>query len=80
MAQQRDSDCKLVYGAGSIANHFFTLDFVKRAANTPLLYHCASKKVAYYDAATQELVTPTEPNGVKLEKFIFDVFPISKLV
>ena len=79
MAQLRTGDGnKLAYRAGSIANHFFTLDFLKRVTTIDLPYHIASKKITYYDAETDKLVVPLEPNGIKLERFIFDVFPESQ--
>lgn len=39
----------------------------------------AIKKVPYVDEEGN-LVQPLEPNGIKLEKFAFDVFPFAKLV
>lgn len=35
----------------------------------------ARKKIPYADASTGETVKPTENTGIKLESFIFDVFP-----
>ena len=80
MAEQTDESGRLVFGAGNIANHFYTIDFIK---NTILpkfgnLYHLAHKKIPYYDTATKEVVKPTANNGIKLETFIFDVFPLSE--
>lgn len=80
MAEQTDASGRLVFGAGNIANHFYTIDFIK---NTILpkfgnLYHLAHKKIPYYDATTKQVVKPTANNGIKLETFIFDVFPLSE--
>lgn len=81
MSEQRTGDgTKLAYRAGSIANHFFTLDFLKRVAKIDLEYHVATKKIKYYDRNSDKIVVPSEPNGIKLERFIFDVFPESRLV
>ncbi|CAJ0939531.1 unnamed protein product, partial [Mesorhabditis belari] len=71
-------DGKLLYRAGSIAIHFFTMNFLESFC-TPdfhLPYHRALKKIAYVDEHG-ELQKPSEPNGIKLEQFIFDVFPMS---
>jgi UDP-N-acetylglucosamine/UDP-N-acetylgalactosamine diphosphorylase len=77
MAELRSED-KLVYRAGSIANHFFTLDFLKTISSIDLPYHIARKKVPYFDNDTGKQVKPTKENGIKLERFIFDVFPESR--
>lgn len=42
-----------------------------------LSYHIAEKKIPYVNE-NGDRVTPKEPNGVKLEKFVFDVFPLAR--
>lgn len=71
---------KLLYGAGNICNHFFTVDFLRNVVlpNMNAIYHVAHKKIPFYDSETNQTVTPTTNNGVKLESFIFDVFPLSE--
>lgn len=76
MAEECDETGKLKYRHGSIANHFFTLTFLKSVC-TPIFvlpYHIAKKKIPYLDLETGEEVNPSEPNGYKLEQFIFDSF------
>ncbi|XP_044162321.1 UDP-N-acetylhexosamine pyrophosphorylase-like protein 1 [Bufo gargarizans] len=79
-AEKRNPDGSLTYNAGSICNHFFTLDFLKNMAGTleqRLGYHVAIKKVPYVDEEGN-LVKPTRPNGIKMEKFVFDVFQFAR--
>lgn len=75
-----NGDGRLVYGAGNICNHFYTIDFItdKILPQMSNLYHIARKKIPYYDVDKKATVTPTEENGIKLETFIFDVFPMSE--
>ncbi|XP_069799882.1 UDP-N-acetylhexosamine pyrophosphorylase-like protein 1 isoform X2 [Dendropsophus ebraccatus] len=79
-AEKRNPDDSLTYNAGNICNHFFTLDFLKHVAGTSeqeLGYHVAIKKVPYVDDEGN-LVKPVRPNGIKMEKFVFDVFQFAK--
>ncbi|KAH7719952.1 UTP--glucose-1-phosphate uridylyltransferase family protein [Aphelenchoides avenae] len=82
LAERRDQvDAeKLFLRAGSIANHYFTIDFLERvcSADADLPYHAAHKKIRHYDAQLGKSVMPDAPNGVKLEQFVFDVFPHSE--
>lgn len=80
MAEKRDDTGRLVYGAANICNHFYTLKFIRDTIlpNMGNLYHLAHKKIPYYDAVTGKTVTPVVNNGIKLETFIFDVFPLSQ--
>ncbi|KAL3090545.1 hypothetical protein niasHS_005457 [Heterodera schachtii] len=74
---------KLFLNAGSIANHVVTLDFLRAAcdkADDVLPYHAARKRVPFWDTEKQTMVQPTGPNAVKLERFIFDPFVLSKNV
>lgn len=71
---------RLVFGAGNICNHYYTMDFLKNEVlpNLGNMYHIARKKIPYYDEASKMTVSPESNNGIKLESFIFDVFPFSK--
>lgn len=80
-ANLRDEQGELVFSAGFICNLYLTADFLRAHCSPetlPLLYHIAHKAIPYYDETTQTLVKPKEPNGVKMESFIFDVFPASQ--
>ncbi|KAL1739156.1 nucleotide-diphospho-sugar transferase, partial [Schizophyllum fasciatum] len=43
-----------------------------------LAFHIARKKIAHIDLESGSLVKPSKPNGMKLEMFVFDVFPYTK--
>ncbi|EDQ88346.1 uncharacterized protein MONBRDRAFT_37533 [Monosiga brevicollis MX1] len=74
-AHLRNADGALTYAAGNICNHYFTRDFLEICSKRydELPYHVAHKKIP---VANEEGVpeTPTSNNGIKLEKFVFDVF------
>jgi UDP-N-acetylglucosamine/UDP-N-acetylgalactosamine diphosphorylase len=73
----RGPDGELLYWAGSIAIHVLELDFVREvAANADRLlpYHASAKKIPTVDAEGRP-VAPTDPNGLKLERFVFDALP-----
>lgn len=75
----RDDNGDLTYNAGSICNHFFCAKFLNdlcRQFETDLKLHVAEKKIPFVDDSG-ERITPKSPNGIKLEKFVFDVFPFS---
>jgi len=78
--QQTDSHGKLVFGAGNICNHFFSLEFIttKVLPNMSGLYHAARKKIPHVVFPEKGTVKPSKENGYKLEAFIFDPFPFSE--
>jgi UDP-N-acetylglucosamine/UDP-N-acetylgalactosamine diphosphorylase len=79
-AEKRDSTGELSFRAGNIANHFYTTDFLKGVAafENDLPFHIAMKKIPYLDLDTGEIIKPSKPNGIKLETFVFDVFPYTQ--
>lgn len=80
IAEKRSDDGKLLFNAGSICNHIFSVDFLDRICNkhvNDIELHVAKKKIPFIDGNGKR-VQPKETNGIKMEKFIFDVFPFSK--
>jgi len=80
MAQSLGSDGRLLYSTGNICNHLFSFAFLRDVAipSSMFSYHVAHKKIPCANYETGETETPAEINGVKLEMFIFDVFPFAK--
>lgn len=80
-AEQRDPETgDLAYRAANIANHFYTLDFLDQVESmeAQMAFHIARKKIPTVDLATEDSIKPDSPNGMKLELFVFDVFPFTK--
>jgi UDP-N-acetylglucosamine/UDP-N-acetylgalactosamine diphosphorylase len=73
-------DGKLIFNAANICNHFLSVEFLKYVVfpNLSASYHIVPKKIPYLDPITKQTVTPTVNNGLKLEMFIFDVFPLAE--
>ena len=70
----RDASGQLVYWAGNMAIHAFETSFVRRVAERAdeiLPFHASAKKIPSVDAQGRR-VAPSEPNGHKLERFVFD--------
>ncbi|MDJ0789926.1 MAG: UDPGP type 1 family protein [Myxococcota bacterium] len=73
----RDEDGELVHWAGGISAHVLDTGFLARAAANEaewLPEHASAKKIPHVDDAGDPVV-PDEPNGYKLERFVFDVLP-----
>lgn len=74
---RKDKSGKLYFLYGSPAIHVFDRAFLEREAARPMPLHLAFKKIPYVDEKGA-LVKPSEPNGYKFEKFIFDILPNAK--
>nr|CUU00275.1 hypothetical transcript [Hymenolepis microstoma] len=79
---QTEKGSRLLYCLGNICNHFMTIPFLEKVCiqkyEMELPYHVAHKKVPHIDLNNGEIVNPTQPNALKLEKFIFDIFQFSQ--
>ncbi|KAI8092984.1 nucleotide-diphospho-sugar transferase [Halteromyces radiatus] len=81
LSEKRDpEDGGLMLRAANIVNHFFSTAFLERVPEFAgeLEYHIAKKKIKHVDISTGETVVPTSNSGMKLECFVFDVFPFSQ--
>jgi UDP-N-acetylglucosamine/UDP-N-acetylgalactosamine diphosphorylase len=83
MAEAKDMhDSKLLkLRAANIVNHYYSFRFLDRIEewSHKLPHHVARKKIPYMDTEKGETVKPDKPNGIKLEQFVFDVFPFLEL-
>jgi UDP-N-acetylglucosamine/UDP-N-acetylgalactosamine diphosphorylase len=79
LAGRQNPNGSLVFHLGSIAIHMINRTFVERLSTegNSLPLHRAVKKIPYVDPQGN-LVIPEEPNGVKLESFIFDALPLAR--
>ncbi|EAQ93483.1 hypothetical protein CHGG_01718 [Chaetomium globosum CBS 148.51] len=68
----------LKFRSANIVNHYYSFRFLETIPEwaKTLPHHVARKKIPYADLETGETVKPTKPNGIKLEQFVFDVFPM----
>ncbi len=86
LARKKKTDGSYIFELGSIAIHMISVDFVERlnAEGLALLgsfcglpLHRAVKEIPYIDDNGNR-VEPAEPNGIKLETFVFDALPLAK--
>lgn len=78
LAESTTEEGLLQFRAANIVNHYYHIDLLAKSLdqwcdNIP--YHVAKKKIACYDNVQDKYLNPDQPNGIKLEQFIFDVFP-----
>jgi UDP-N-acetylglucosamine/UDP-N-acetylgalactosamine diphosphorylase len=78
LAEKRNPDGSLVFNLGSIAIHIINCTFVERLnlEGFSLPLHRAVKKIPHIDPHGK-FVEPAEPNGIKLESFVFDALPLA---
>ncbi|MBR4654804.1 MAG: UDPGP type 1 family protein [Kiritimatiellae bacterium] len=79
MNNRRTKDGELYFKYGSPAIHVFDRAFLEREAAKDMPLHLAHKKIPTVDASGRT-VKPSEPNGWKFEKFIFDALPDARRV
>ncbi|THV07476.1 UDP-N-acetylglucosamine diphosphorylase [Dendrothele bispora CBS 962.96] len=80
-AERRDPETgELMFRAGNIVNHFYTTAFLNEVEKFEgeMASHIARKKIPHVDLDSGESIKPTKPNGMKLELFVFDVFPYTQ--
>jgi len=78
-AGAKKADGSYMFELGSIAIHLISTDFVERlnSQGFALPLHRAVKEIPYIDQAGNR-IEPQEPNGIKLESFVFDALPLAK--
>ena len=71
----------LKFRAANIVNHYYSFAFLETIEDWVhrLPHHIARKKIPYVDTERGDTIKPEKPNGIKLELFVFDVFPLLKL-
>lgn len=83
MAETKDSKHPdvLKFRAANIVNHYYSFRFLETIEDWSykLPHHVARKKIPYVDTEKGNTVKPEKPNGIKLEQFVFDVFPLLEL-
>lgn len=80
LAKKTTPDGTLAFDAGSVALHTMSLAFIRKVLADPeraLPFHRAVKKVPYFDTQRAERIEPEEPNGIKLERFVFDALGVA---
>ncbi len=78
IANKRNPDGSLVFELGSIAIHIINCTFIEKlnTAGFSLPLHRAVKKIVPIDESGIP-IEPAEPNGIKLEHFVFDALPLA---
>lgn len=71
----------LKFRAANIVNHYYSFRFLETIEQWAhkLPHHVARKKIPHVDTEKGKMIKPQKPNGIKLEQFVFDVFPMLDL-
>ncbi|KAF2127953.1 nucleotide-diphospho-sugar transferase [Dothidotthia symphoricarpi CBS 119687] len=71
----------LKFRAANIVNHYYSYGFLESIPSwvKDLPHHVARKKIPFVDTESGNTVKPEKPNGIKLEQFVFDCFPLLTL-
>ena len=78
LSSARDSSGQLLFRSANIVNHFYTTQFLAKdvpSFEAKIPFHIARKKIPCINLDSGKLEKPSTPNGMKMELFIFDVFP-----
>ncbi|KAK9471436.1 nucleotide-diphospho-sugar transferase [Dipodascopsis tothii] len=77
MAARRDDDGKLKFRTANIVNHYYTVEFLQSLGTAVKLpYHVARKAIPCLPDVPASQPVVKGKNGIKLEQFIFDCFPL----
>ncbi|MHC4636984.1 MAG: UTP--glucose-1-phosphate uridylyltransferase [Planctomycetota bacterium] len=78
LAYKKNTGGSLAFELGSIAIHIINTDFVEKLnkGGFSLPIHRALKKIPFINKHGK-IVEPAEPNGIKLETFVFDALPLA---
>ncbi|MFD0616563.1 UTP--glucose-1-phosphate uridylyltransferase [Paenibacillus sp. GCM10027629] len=74
---ERNDRGDLAYALANSSIHMFRYDFISQHADTQIPFHVASKAIPHMNSA-REIIVPEVPNAYKLERFIFDFFPLAE--
>lgn len=77
LAESRGADGELAFSFGSIGIHLIGVSFAERIGSgaISLPFHEARKKIPHFDPVDGAMRIPSDPNGTKLEQFVFDAIP-----
>jgi UDP-N-acetylglucosamine/UDP-N-acetylgalactosamine diphosphorylase len=73
LAEERNSEGKLLYSNGSILNHILSVNFIESIVDKTMPLHIAHKKIEFINENGTKII-PDKPNGYKFEYFLFDIF------